>query len=152
MELKTTAFKNNEVISSKYTCDGDDVNPLIEIVNIPEGTGSLVLIIDDPDAPNGTWDHWILWNIHPKTHYIPEDSVPAGAKIGKTSFKKPGYGGPCPPIGDKPHRYFFKAYALDVMLELPEDAGKKELEEAMKGHTLDKAELVGMYQRKEFKI
>lgn len=147
--LKSSAFKNNEFIPSRHTCDDDDdVNPLIEILGIAEGTQSLVLIMDDPDAPSGTWDHWILWNIDPKTHYIPEDSVPAGAVQGKTSFGKERYGGPCPPRGDKPHRYKFRVYALDTELDLPEGSSKADVEKAMEGHILDEVVLTGLYQRK----
>ncbi len=146
--IKSSAFKNNEFIPAKYTCEGENVNPLLEILNVPPETKSLVLIMDDPDAPSGTWDHWIMWNIDPKTHYIPEDSVPAGAVEGTTSFGRLGYGGPCPPRGDKPHRYMFKVYALDTVLDLKEGAVKAELEKAMAGHILDQTTLIGLYQRK----
>ncbi|MCP6719801.1 MAG: YbhB/YbcL family Raf kinase inhibitor-like protein [Patescibacteria group bacterium] len=146
--LKSSAFKNNGLIPAKYTCDGEDVNPLIEILNVPEGAKSTVLIMDDPDAPAGTWDHWILWNIDPKTHYIPEDSVPGSALQGKTSFSREGYGGPCPPKGDKAHRYMFRVFALDVMLDIPEGSPKTEVLKAMEGHVLDKTVFTGLYQRK----
>lgn len=146
--LKSSAFKNNEFIPAKYTCEGENINPLIEILNAPSETKSLVLIMDDPDAPAGTWDHWIMWNIDPKTHYIPEDSVPQGAVLGTTSFGRTGYGGPCPPKGDKPHRYMFKVYALDALLDLPEGASKSELLSAMEGHVIDEGLLVGLYGRK----
>lgn len=146
--LKSSAFKGGGFIPAKHTCDGEDVNPLIEILNVPEGTKSTVLIMDDPDAPAGTWDHWILWNMDPKTHYIPEDSVPGSALQGKTSFSRPGYGGPCPPKGDKAHRYMFKVYALDVLLDLAEGASKQELLQAMEGHILEQGTLTGLYARK----
>ena len=146
--LKSSSFKNGAFIPAKHTCDGEDVNPLIEILNVPEGTKSLTFIIDDPDAPAGTWDHWILWNIDPRTHYIPEDTVPGNALQGKTSFSRPGYGGPCPPKGDRAHRYMFKVYALDVLLDLAEGASKPELLQAMEGHILEQGVLTGLYARK----
>ncbi len=149
INLKSSAFKPGGEIPSKYTCDGENINPLVEILGIPEGTKGLAFVVDDPDATSGgVWDHWLLWNIDPKTHYVPEDSVPAGAVQGKTSFGKEKYGGPCPPRGDKAHRYRFKVYALDALLDLSEGASKNELEEAMRDHILDEAELVGFYARK----
>lgn len=148
LTIKISAFKQNDFIPAKYTCDGDDVNPMIEILNIPENTKSLTLVIDDPDAPRGTWDHWILWNIDPKTHYIPEDSMPHSAVQGTTSFGHQKYNGPCPPRGNKPHRYFFKIYALDTIPDLPSTATKQELEQAMNMHIIEKAEFVGLYGRK----
>lgn len=148
MEIKSSAFKNNENIPSKYTCDGEDINPLLEILGVPEEAKSLVLIVDDPDAPGGIWNHWTLWNIDPRTQYIYEDSVPGNALEGKTSFGRVGWGGPCPPKGDKPHRYIFTVYALDTELDLPKGAEKEELEEAMKGHIIDKASIIGLYGRK----
>ena len=105
----------------------------------------MVLIMDDPDATHGLWVHWVLWNISPDTKEIPENSVPAGAAEGMTSFGKPGYGGPCPPSGT--HRYFFKLCALNKKLELSPSAGKVELEEVMAGQVLDQAELIGLYSR-----
>jgi len=147
--LKSSAFKHNEPIPSKYTCDGEDVNPLLEIRNAPDGTKSLVLIMDDPDATRGTtWDHWIVWGIVPNTQYIPEDTVPGVAAQGTTSFGRQKYGGPCPPRGSKPHRYMFKLYALDTELTLAEGATKQEVEKAMEGHVLDQTTLIGLYQRK----
>jgi len=146
--LKSAAFKDNDFIPAQYTCEGENVNPLLEILNAPEGTQSLALIMEDPDAPRGTWDHWILWNIDPRTHYILQDTVPMRAVQGKTSFGALRYGGPCPPRGDKPHRYLFKVYALDVILDLPEGAEKAELEKALVGHIRGETTLTGLYQRK----
>jgi len=147
--IKSSAFKNNDFIPARHTCDGDNVNPFIEILNAPAGTKSIALIMDDPDATGGvTWDHWILWNMEPKTHYIPEDSIPGNAILGTTSFGKTGYGGPCPPKGSKPHRYMFKVYALDSVLALNEGASKSELLKAMEGHVLDDGLLIGLYGRK----
>lgn len=146
MKLESPAFEHNQKIPSKYTCDGKNINPPLKIESVPEATKSLVLIMDDPDAPRGTWVHWTLWNISPDTKEIPENSVPAGAVQGQTSFGKPGYGGPCPPSGT--HRYFFKLYALDATLELSPQADRATLETAMEGRILDKAELIGLYSRR----
>lgn len=148
MILKSSAFKPNGFIPPKFTCDGENVNPLLEIREVPPNTKSLVLIMDDPDATGGvTWDHWLLYNIDPKTQYIDEASS-AAALQGKNSWGKNIYGGPCPPKGSPPHRYMFKLYALDKTLDLPEGAVKSELEQMMKGHILDEALLIGLYQRK----
>ncbi|MCD6500585.1 YbhB/YbcL family Raf kinase inhibitor-like protein [bacterium] len=145
MKIESSAFKENQSIPEKYTCDGENVNPLLKISEVPEAAKSLVLIVDDPDAPMGTWVHWTVWNVSSKTTEIPENSVPEGAIEGMTDFGKPGYGGPCPPSGT--HRYFFKLYALDTTLGLSSSAKKVDLEKAMEGHILDKAELIGLYSR-----
>lgn len=143
LAVTSPAFENDKSIPSKYTCDGDDVNPPLIIEGIPEETKSLVLIVDDPDAPMGTWDHWTVWNI-PPTSKIEEDSVP-GVE-GLNDFRRHSYGGPCPPSGT--HRYFFKVYALDTKLNLDSNSRKKDVEKAMKGHILAKGELVGLYSRR----
>ncbi len=140
-----TVFENNGKIPVKYTCDGDDVSPQLTITEIPDGTKSLAIISDDPDAPAGEWIHWVLWNIP-----VNEDSltIKEGTSLGisgRNSFKKLSYGGPCPPSGT--HRYFFKVYALDAELELEEGSSSKELENAMQEHMLDKAEIIGLYSR-----
>lgn len=145
MKIQSPAFEQNQPIPAKYTCDGENISPPLVISEVPEGTESLVLICDDPDAPAGTWVHWTLWNIPPHTKEIPENSAPAGASEGTTSFGNTGYGGPCPPSGT--HRYFFKLYALDKTLDLPPAASPEQLQEAMEGHILESAELVGLYQR-----
>ena len=143
-ELKVTSpvFTHGEVIPRKYTCDGEDVNPPLNIEGLPEGTESLVLIVDDPDAPMGTWDHWIVWNI-PPSNRIEEDSVPGTE--GLNDFRRRSYGGPCPPSGT--HRYFFKVYALDTRLDLRPNCRKRDVEGAMKDHILAKGEVVGLYRR-----
>jgi hypothetical protein len=123
-----------------------DVNPPLMVENIPPKAKSLALIVDDPDAPRGTWVHWVLWNVDPGTREIKEQSIPTGATQGMNDFGNRDYGGPCPPSGT--HRYFFKLYALDTALTLGPDANKAALEAAMKGHILDKAELIGLYERK----
>lgn len=143
-ELKITspAFEHNGNIPAKYTADGEDVNPPLHIEGIPEGTQSIVLIVDDPDAPMGTWDHWIVWNINP-TENIEENSVPGTE--GMNDFKKQSYGGPSPPSGT--HRYFFKMHALDTKLDLDPNSKKEDVEKAMEGHILAKGELIGLYSR-----
>jgi hypothetical protein len=146
LSIASPAFSHQGMIPSKHTCDGADVNPPLSFANIPEKSKSLALIVDDPDAPMGTWVHWVAWNIGPGTEEIPENSVPQGTLQGTNDFKKQSYGGPCPPSGT--HRYFFKLYALDASLPLKAGATKAQLEEAMKGHVLAQAELVGLYRRK----
>ncbi len=145
MKIESSAFRQNEAIPSKYTCDGENVNPPLKFSRVPEDAKSLVLIVDDPDAPSGTWVHWTVWNIAPRTEGIGENDVPQGAVEGLTDFGKPGYGGPCPPSGT--HRYFFKVFALDITLDLDSSAKIEELEKAMEGHILAKDELIGLYQR-----
>jgi len=141
--VKSSAFENNKLIPTKYTCDGANVNPPLTIEGVPEETKTLVLIVDDPDAPMGTFDHWIVWDIPPTTSKIEENTVPGADGI--SSYRKHAYGGPCPPYGT--HRYFFKVYALDVQLELSPASKKKDVEKAMQGHILAKGELVGLYRR-----
>lgn len=147
MKLSSPAFLNNQQIPSMYTCDGENVNPPLLFSEVPDNTKSLVLIVDDPDAPTKVWVHWVVFNIDPTTTDVLENSVPKGGIEGVTDFGKPGYGGPCPPSGS--HRYFFKLYALDSILNLPQNSDKKAVEEAMQGHILDSAELVGLYERGE---
>lgn len=144
MQITTEAFQDGQSIPQKYTCQGENVSPALSFQNIPEEAESLVLIVDDPDAPSGTFDHWIGWNIPPLTRRIEEgEQLP---EKGKNSYGVLEYKGPCPPPG-KAHRYFFKLYALDAPLKLGEGASKGKVEQAMKGHILDQAELVGLYQR-----
>lgn len=148
LTLKSSAFKDGEIIPTRFTCEGENVNPLLEIRNAPEGTKSFVLLMDDPDAPSKTWVHWVVWNIEPKTQYISEDSLPGSALQGTNSSNTQKYIGPCPPKGDKPHHYHFKLYALDTDLNLAEGAKKEEVEKAMAGHILGQTLLTGLYQRK----
>ncbi len=145
MKLNSTAFDNNQFIPAKYTCDGDNVNPPLIISAIPAETKSLVLVVDDPDAPAGDWVHWLLWNISPTTSEIVENSVPEGAVVGLTDFGENKYGGPCPPSGT--HHYQFKLYALDTMLDLPTSTRKSQLESALQGHILEQTLLIGLYKR-----
>jgi Raf kinase inhibitor-like YbhB/YbcL family protein len=146
LQLLSPAFKHDQLISSKYTCDGANVNPPLVIENVPPEAKSLALIMDDPDAPAGTWVHWVIWNIDPGTREIRENSVPSGAMQGINDFRKHNYGGPCPPSGT--HRYFFKLYALDVTLTLDQNTTKAALEHTMKGHIVAQGELIGLYKRK----
>ncbi len=143
MQLTSPAFPANQTIPSLYTCDGDNVNPPLEMSGVPTNTQSLTLIVDDPDAPAGDWVHWLVWNIDPQITHLAENSVPAGAIQGTTDFGNNLYGGPCPPSGT--HHYQFKVYALDIKLDLPPSAAKKDLEAAMAGHILAQTQLIGTY-------
>ena len=145
ISVTSPQFINNKSIPKKYTCDGINVNPPLVIDNIPAGTKSLALIVDDPDAPGGTWSHWLVWNIDPKTKEIQENEVPSGVIVGKNDFGDMKYDGPCPPSGT--HHYFFRLYALDVKLNLPSGSERKILENSMEGHIIDKTELMGKYSR-----
>jgi Raf kinase inhibitor-like YbhB/YbcL family protein len=143
--LVSPMFGNNGFIPKKYTCQGKDVNPPLAVEKVPDGTKSLALIVDDPDAPAGTWVHWVVWDIAPETREIPEDTVPPQAKQGVNDFKKREYGGPCPPFGT--HRYFFKLYALDNFPEPGGKGTKPDLLRAMREHIIAEAELVGLYRK-----
>jgi Raf kinase inhibitor-like YbhB/YbcL family protein len=143
LSIKSPAFESNKLIPAKYTCDGANVNPPLTIEDVPEETRSLVLIVDDPDAPMGTWNHWIVWNIPPTTRKIEENTIPGTEGI--STYRKHAYGGPCPPYGT--HRYFFKVYALDTKLGLNPYSQKEDVEKAMEGHVLAKGELLGLYRR-----
>ena len=151
MRLISSMFEHREKIPAQYTCDGNDMSPPLTISDVPDGVKSLVLIMDDPDAPAGIWDHWVVFNIPPDVTEIPESQEPrqtggqAPGVSGKNSFGNLEYHGPCPP--DREHRYFFKLYALDVELDLPEGASKAEVEQAMAGHIIEQAELMGLYER-----
>ncbi len=146
MILTSPSFGEGEGIPVKFTCDGGDVNPELRVQDVPAEAASLVLIVDDPDAPGGTFTHWTAWNIPPQTAAIGEGSVPPQSVEGETSFGRGGYGGPCPPAG-RAHRYYFKLYALDTILDLGSDANVNELRDAMNGHVIAEAELMGTYQR-----
>jgi Raf kinase inhibitor-like YbhB/YbcL family protein len=149
MKLSSSAFEESGKIPSKYTCDGDNINPPLKISDVPSTTKSLALIMEDPDVPkdlrpDGMWDHWVVFNIPPGTPEIPEGQEPPGTHGVGTSGNQ-NYFGPCPP--DREHRYFFKLFALDSELDLQKKATKPELEKAMEGHILEKAELMGRYER-----
>jgi Raf kinase inhibitor-like YbhB/YbcL family protein len=150
--LITAAFRDGTGIPVKYTCDGVDVSPPLSWSGAPAGTRSFALIADDPDAPAGTWVHWVLYNLPADVSELPENIAKVesldlgGARQGRNDFRRPGYGGPCPPPGPA-HRYFFKLYALDAPLPLKAGAQKKDVEAAMEGHVLATAQLMGTYAR-----
>jgi Raf kinase inhibitor-like YbhB/YbcL family protein len=149
--ITSRAFAHEEMIPAQYTCDGQDLSPALEWSTPPSATRSLALILDDPDAPMGTWVHWVLFNIPPDTQSLsqgmPADKeLPDGSVQGTNSWSRPGYGGPCPPSGT--HRYYFRLYALDTVLPLNATAGKREVAAAMEDHILAEAELMGKYARK----
>ena len=139
--VKSSAFKHNETIPKKYSCEGDNVNPPLTIEGIPKQTKSLALIMDDPDAPSGTYVHWVVWNID-TAGKIEQNSVPGNE--GVNSANQSMYTGPCPPSGT--HRYFFKVYALDTDLDLPKNSTKQDLQTAMQNHIIAKGELIGLYK------
>lgn len=149
--LSSASFPNGGNIPKQFSCEGADVSPELHWTSPPAGTQSLALIADDPDAPVGTWTHWVLFDLPSQTTSLPENvpkagELPGGGLQGRNDFRKIGYGGPCPPAG-KPHRYFFKLYALDRKLNLKPGAAKPEVEQAMQGHILAQAEWMGKYQR-----
>ena len=151
MNIQSSAFKEGDTIPKKHTCEGEDVSPQLLWSAPPDGTKSLVLICDDPDAPVGTWVHWVLFGLSPDTKELPEDvpdgeQVPGGAKHGRNDFGNLGYGGPCPPPGPA-HRYFFKLYAVDIELPLNAGAAKAEVMQAVEGHILAECQLMGRYGR-----
>jgi Raf kinase inhibitor-like YbhB/YbcL family protein len=151
LHVTSTAFQPGETIPKKFTCDGPDISPALAWSDAPAETQSFALIMDDPDAPAGTWVHWVLYDLPSNTHELPEgmakqEQLPNGARQGRNDFRKIGYGGPCPPPG-KPHRYFFKLHALDTRLNLKAAATKAEVERAMQGHVLAQGELLGRYGR-----
>lgn len=147
MTIKSLAFNNGKSIPSQYTCDGEDTSPQLMFSDVPAGAKSLALIMDDPDSPTGIWTHWLLWNISPTTKEIGEGKIPRGAVQGETTFGASRYGGPCPGKGN--HRYFFKLYALDTILNIKVGAEKEALVDAMKGHILTETEMYGWYERKK---
>ena len=154
MQISSPEFQNNGNIPSKFTCDGKGINPALEISDVPVGAKSLALIMDDPDIPETVkqnygievWEHWLVWNISPDTKEIKENSIPSVAVVGRGTRSLDIYTPPCPP--DREHRYFFKLYALDTVLDLDKNSGAADLEKAMAGHIIKKAELIGKYNRK----
>ena len=146
MKITSSAFQQGGNIPSKFSCDGRNTSPPLQISDVPPGAKSLVLIVDDPDAPSGLFTHWAVWNISPQIGSISEGSTPKGVQ-GTNDFGKSGYGGPCPPSGT--HRYYFKIFALDQQLDLPSGAKRSQLDAAMKGHMVAQGELMGRYARKK---
>ena len=150
MKIQSSVFKEGAMIPEKYSCDGDDISPPLEWSGVPEKTKSLALICDDPDAPVGTWVHWVIFNWPPDSKSLPEHipttkTLDNGAKQGTNDFRKIGYGGPCPPGGT--HRYYFKLYALDKMFDAEAGITKTQLLKAMEGHILAESQLIGKYSR-----
>lgn len=153
IEVTSSAFTEGARIPKKYTCDGQDISPALKWSGVPQKTKSIALICDDPDAPSGTWVHWVIYSIPQDLTELQEGVVktnmlPDGTKQGTTDFKRVGYGGPCPPPGHGAHHYYFKVYALDIQVGLKAGATKKDLEKSMKGHILGQGQLIGTYERK----
>ena len=146
MKITSSAFQEGGNIPSKFSCDGANTSPPLQISDVPSEAKSLVLIVDDPDAPSGLFTHWAAWNISPQTSSIAEGSTPKGVQ-GTNDFGKSGYGGPCPPSGT--HRYYFKIFALDRELDLPFGVKRGQLDAALKGHVIAQGELMGRYSRKK---
>lgn len=148
MKIQSPAFQRKGMIPQKYTCDGSNVSPSLLFSGIPKSAQSITLIVDDIDSKAGRWLHWLVWNIPADTLGVLENlALPEGAIEGRNDFGKSGYGGPCPELGE--HRYVFRAYALDVLLDVEETATRAEIERAMDGHVLAQSELVGVYERKK---
>ena len=152
-DLSSTAFAAGATIPRQHTCDGPDLSPPLAWAGQPDGTQSLALIVDDPDAPAGTWVHWVLFNLPSATRQLPQDvprvqNLPDGSKQGKNDFERIGYGGPCPPPGPA-HRYFFRLYALDAMLDLAPGSTRAELDQAMAGHIVAETTVIGTYGRSQ---
>ena len=150
MKITSSAFKEGEMIPSKYTCDGENISPQMQWTGFPEKTKSFALICDDPDAPSGDWVHWVVYNIPQSVTQLPENfpkdkTTGDGTKLGTTDFRKTGYGGPCPPGGT--HRYYFKLYALDILSDKEAGLTKAGLIKEMEGHILSQAQLMGKYKR-----
>ena len=146
MKITSSAFQQGANIPSKFSCDGPNTSPPLQISDVPGEAKSVVLIVDDPDAPSGLFTHWAVWNISPQTSTIAEGSTPKGVH-GTNDFGKSGYGGPCPPSGA--HRYYFNIFALDRELDLPVGAKRSQLDAAMKGHVIAQGELMGRYAKKK---
>jgi Raf kinase inhibitor-like YbhB/YbcL family protein len=152
LQITSSAFSEGNPIPIEYTCDGADVSPDLQWSSVPPNTKSLALICDDPDAPSGTFVHWVLYGLPPTENHLPKGvpttpTLPNGAKQGKNGFGRIGYGGPCPPRG-APHRYFFRLYAVDTSIDEPPGASRAQIDRAMKGHILAQGHLMGTYKRK----
>jgi len=151
LEVKAAAFSNGGEMPARYTCDGEGLSPALTWSGVPPAARTLALVVDDPDAPRGVFTHWVIWNVPARHAELPEgvpdrDTFADGARQGTNDFGRVGYGGPCPPRG-RPHRYFFRLYALDSGLKLEAGAGRQRLQEAMNGHVLAQAEWMGTYRR-----
>lgn len=150
-KLTSSVILPNQPIPERYTCDGADASPPLRWSNPPEGTKSFALIVDDPDAPSGTFTHWLLWGLPAEATSLDENAVPSQAKEGTNHFGRKGWGGPCPPPG-KPHHYHFRLLALDTAPSLPAGASRADLDRGIKDHVLGQAELVAVYARKSHKL
>ena len=147
MTITTTAIQANQFILPEYACDGRNVNPPLTFSEIPMEAKSLVVLFDDPDAPGGMFTHWVLFGMSPATLQVPENGMPVTGKNGRNGYDKVGYNGPCPPPGQR-HRYYFRLFALDIMVDLPEGVSRADVEHAIEGHVIDSAEIVGLYQKR----
>lgn len=151
LNVTSSGFSPGASIPNKFTCKGEDLSPALEWNGAPSNTVAFAIIMDDPDAPSGTWVHWVMWNLSATTHSLSEgvpkrEQLQNGARQGRNSFGKTGYNGPCPPPGQT-HRYFFRLYALDSKVELPAGADRNALDAAMKGHVLAQGEYMGTFHR-----
>jgi Raf kinase inhibitor-like YbhB/YbcL family protein len=145
VQITSSAFEHGDYIPTRYTCDGEDISPPLQIGGLPQEAKSLALIVEDPDAPVGTWVHWAVWNLPPDLQELSPGKIPPQASEGVNDFDRAGYGGPCPPSGV--HRYYFNIFALDTVLNLAKGSRRKELDRAMKGHIIGYGSLMGRYQR-----
>ena len=151
MTLTSSGFASGAAIPEQYSCKGSDVSPALEWSGAPPKTAAFAIVMDDPDAPAGTWVHWVMWNISPSSHSLPQgvaksEQLDDGTRQGRNSFKKVGYNGPCPPPGQT-HRYFFRLYALDQKLDLAPGANRSQLDAAMQGHILAQGQYMGTFHR-----
>lgn len=150
MNISSPAFQEGEAIPTQYSRNGDDKSPPLAFRDVPANAQSLALIVDDPDAPKGTFTHWTVFDIDPKTEEVGENQVPANAREGANDWKQPAYGGPQPPSGE--HRYFFKLFALDTKLNLPRGARRREIQQAMEGHIIEQAQLIGRFSAEQSRL
>jgi Raf kinase inhibitor-like YbhB/YbcL family protein len=147
IELRSTAFNDHTPLPGRFSYDGGNVSPPLQWSGIPDGTEELVLLCEDPDAPRGTFTHWVVTNISPTTTGVAEGALPEGGRLGRNGFGQQGWGGPRPPVGDQPHRYFFRLYAADTSLALGESATAEQVHAALEGHTIARGTLVGLFGR-----
>ena len=147
MKLTSPAFADGQALPARYTCDGEDVSPELQWTDVPDGTSSMALTCEDPDAPGRTFTHWVIWNLDPTMGGIPAGDVPKGARQGRNDFGRVGYGGACPPPGHGTHRYFFTLHAVSTEIGLPEGATIAQLRDALRDVTLADAQLLGTYER-----
>ncbi|MFI9814934.1 YbhB/YbcL family Raf kinase inhibitor-like protein [Saccharothrix variisporea] len=147
LHARSAAFSGHTLIPARFSYDGGNTSPPLQWDDVPPGTREVVVLCEDPDAPGGTFTHWVVTGVPPEVNSFAEGSVPSGAKAGRNGFGEPGWGGPRPPVGDEPHRYFFRVFAVDRPVELPEDATAEDVHAAVRGHVLAKGTLVGLFGR-----